>query len=93
VSADRTEEDRMEQQLPLATMRQRIRGGEARPLLDSSAPPVRYAGRWWAIPAAAAADVYEPVTDPAQLRVLDDADARLAAAEAAGRDDGGGGQR
>jgi len=83
----------MDQRVPLEVMRRRIRDGQARPLLDSSAPPVRYAGRWWAIPAAAAADVYQPVTDPAQLRVLDDAAARLAAAEAAARDDGGGGQR
>jgi hypothetical protein len=82
----------MEQRMPLEAMRQRIRDGEARPLLDSSAPPVRYAGRWWAIPAAAAADVYQPVTDPAQLRVLDAAAARLAAAEAAALDDGGGGE-
>jgi hypothetical protein len=93
VSADRPEEDRMDQRVPLEAMRQRIRDGEARPLLDSSAPPVRYAGRWWAIPAAAAADLYEPVTDPAQLRVLDDAAARLADAEAAAPDDGGGGER
>jgi hypothetical protein len=91
VTADRPkEDDGMERRVPLQAMRQRIRDGQARPLLDSSAPPVRYADRWWAIPATAAEEVYEPVTDPAQLRVLDDAAARLAAAEAAGRDDGGG---
>ncbi len=38
--------------IPLPEMRGLIAGGMATPLLNASAPPVKFSGRWWAIPEA-----------------------------------------
>lgn len=63
--------------IPLSTMRELLASGIAQPLLESSAPPARVHGQWWAIPEASVADDYVPV-DESAAREFDDFAARLA---------------
>ncbi|HEX5117832.1 MAG TPA: hypothetical protein VFW65_21830 [Pseudonocardiaceae bacterium] len=68
-----------------------VAGREALPLLPEGAPgPVQHAGMWWAIPTGETD--YRPVTDPAQIVLLDRNTQRYAAARVAtarAREDGG----
>lgn len=62
-------------------MARHLTAGDARPLLSGAIPgPMRFAGRWWAVPAGA--EHYRPVTGPVAER-LDEHAHRLAAAAAA----------
>lgn len=64
-----------------AEMAAHLRAGAARPLLAGGIPgPMRFAGRWWAVPIDAKA--YYPVTG-AMAERLDEHARRLAAAAAA----------
>lgn len=62
-------------------MGRHLSAGDARPLLAGGIPgPMRFAGRWWAVPADA--EHYQPVTGPLAER-LDEHARRLAAAATA----------
>lgn len=74
--------------IPLDQMREHVRLGHGRALLDSSAPPVLLNGQWWTLSASVRPEQYLPVRDPQVLAVLKDAAARMGAAQAAAGDRG-----